>query len=337
MINYLWDILSLHTAPYEEGLDNVVKQINWRFQVTDGQYYGEVYGNTDLALPTPESYVPFNDIKHAMIVYWITQNVDYDNLVEKVNQKLEENKNPILVEKTPPWEREGVVPGNVEYLVVIDDQPNDLVKIWGPLRWDSSRINKGLQIKGFQDLYVPENLNMVRKGLLPITQPLVLTERIKIYRVELRIEQVDELTYKRGILTWDISTGIAVGSFKMENRTIQESKESLKEWANKNSTTAQHTPSEIILNNEVVNVYLDSESYLMLTSRASQMNETETVNWKLVDKWITASKEDLLTITEFIRQKTQEIFDLEYLIHQQIEQADTLEELRQVYYSLKNT
>lgn len=337
MINYLWDILSLDTAPHEEGLDNVVKRINWRFQATDGQYYGEVYGNTEIDLPIPERYVPFKDITHAMIVYWLTQTVNYDNLVEQVNQKLEENKNPVIVEKTPPWEREGVVPGNVEYLVVIDDQPNDLVKIWGPLRWDSSRINKGLQIRGFQDLYVPENLNMVRKGLLPTTQPLILTERVKIYRVELRIEEVDELTKKRGKLTWDISTGVAIGSFEMEDRTIQESKELLKEFANKNSTIALYTPSKMMLNNEEVDVYLDPETYLIITSRASLMNETETVNWKLVDRWITASKEDLLTISEFITQKTQQIFDLEYLTYRQIEQADTLEELREIYNFVKNS
>ena len=35
MANHTWEILSLYTIPSKNGLQNIVKKINWRFQITE--------------------------------------------------------------------------------------------------------------------------------------------------------------------------------------------------------------------------------------------------------------------------------------------------------------
>jgi hypothetical protein len=335
MISYTWDILSLHTAPHENELDDVVKKVNWRFQATDGQYYGDITGTTELTVPTPETYVIFKNITEPIVVYWIKQNINYDDLVNQANQKLEDNKNPVIVEKTPPWERDGVVPGNNEYMVVIDDQPNDLLKIWGPLRWDSGRINKGLQIRGFEGLFVPENLTMVRKNLLPNEKPIVLNERVKIYKVEYPTLRFNQLLQKSSKIVWDISSGKAIGTFELGNRNIDEVKTVLKEIVNEITTEKLHTPSQFTINENAVKVYTDTQTYLVTSTRASQMNDIERVSWKLVDTWILASKFDLLEIANFIKQKVQEAYDFEFTLAQEIENAESIEQLTEIYNSIK--
>lgn len=335
MISYNWEILSLHTVPHQNGLNDVVKQINWRFQASDGVYFGDISGYTELIPPSHDSYIQYQNLTEETIQNWILENVNYDELVQTVNQKLDENKNPSIVEKTPPWHYDGHVPGDTEYLVVIDDQPNNLIKIWGPLHWDSSRINKGLQLRGFEDLRVPENMTMIRKGLLPVDKPLTLTERVKIYRVDYVNKQFDELTQQRGELTWSTTTGRVVGTFENRDKSIEEIKTGLKEFLNQKSTYEQHQPVDLILNGNVVKSYIDTQTYLVTTNRMYQMSDTETVNWKLVDRWVVMTKEDLLQLSILIKDKIQSIFDFEFQKVELIESAQTVEELKQIYTSIK--
>jgi len=329
------EILSLYTAPSEDGLENVVKKINWRFQATDGQFYGDSYEVTELSAPSADGYIAYDDLTEETIVNWIKANRDYDELVALVNERLQANKTPSIVEKNPPWEYPIQVDGNEEYLVVVDDEPNDLDKIWGPLMWNSARINKGLLERGIKDVSVPDDMTVFRKGLFPVDEPLVLSDRVKIYRVEYtaRPEFDEKYEYNEG-LSWVTDTGRAVGTYFVHDKTIDEIKTLFKEISQNERNRKMFAGSELTLNGETVKTYTDAQTYLLALNTAASMSDSDTVKWKLVDSWIVASKSDLNSIAQFIASKMQEFYDQEYAETQQIESCSTVEELKALYNSV---
>lgn len=336
MIEYTWEILSLYTAPHENGLDNVVKKINWRFQATEDSYYGDVYEVTELSSPSSDNYIQYDNLTEKTIINWIKLNRNYDELLELVHTRLEENKNPKIVEKNVPWEYPFHLTGEEQYLVVIDDQPNDLNKIWGPLMWDSGRINKGLKERGFEELSVPDNMIVYRKGLIPIDQPLVLSDRVKIYRVDYTPQPTfDEVfEYNEG-QTWVTSSGRAVGTYFVFEKTVERIKEDFKEFARQRRNNRLFTPSEITINGKKLLTYTDAQTYLLATNKANSMSDSETVNWKMGENWILATKNDLLNISSFINTKMQEYYDEEHLFVIDVDECETVDELRDLYQVFK--
>lgn len=338
MIEYTWEILSLHTAPHENGLNNVVKKINWRYQATEDSYFGDYYSTTELNDPNPSSttYIQYDDLTEETIINWIKSKINFDDLVERVNNNLEENKNPKIVEKNVPWEYPFHLTGEEQYLVVIDDQPNDLKKIWGPLMWDSGRINKGLKERGFESLSVPDNMIIYRKGLIPIDQPLVLSDRVKIYRVDFNpqptFDQVFE--YNEG-QTWVTSTGRAVGTYFVFEKTVEKIKEDFKELGRQRRNNKLFTPAKMILTGSEILTYTDAQTYLLAKNKAATMSDTDIISWKLGESWINASKNDLIQISDFINSKMQEYYDEEYNFSIEVDECETVDELRDLYQVFK--
>lgn len=339
MIEYTWEILSLYTAPQENKRNNVVKMVNWRYQATEDSYFGDHYGTTELDDPNPNSktYIKYDDLTEETIINWIKSKLDFDDLVKTVNNKLAENKNPKIIEKSVPWSNPHHLTGEEQYLVVIDDQPNIQNKTWGPLSWDSDRINMGLKERGFASLSVPDNVIVYRKGLIPIDQPLVLSDRVKIYRVDFNpqptFDQVFE--YNEG-QTWVTSTGRAVGTYFVFEKPIEKIKEEFKEFVRKRRNNKFFIPAKMTLSGKEISTYTDSQTYLLAKNKAASMSDTDTVIWKLVGSWINANKKDLIQISDFVNSKMQEYYDEEYNFCIEVYKCETIGQLRDFYKEFIN-
>ena len=335
MANHTWEILSLYTIPSKNGLQNIVKKINWRFQITEDKYYGDVYEVTELPDPTESNFIAYNNLSEETIISWIKQHRNYDDIVALATSRLEENKAPTITEKNPPWTYPITVDGTEKYMIVIEGQPNDLNKIYGPLSWDSKKINEGLQYRGFADLSVPSNMIVYRKGLLPTDQPLVLSDRVKIYKAEYTPEPTfDELTQTKEDLSWSIETGKAIGTYKLIDKTLDEIKKTIKEKTRLQRINSLISSAEMSLNGNTIKVYQDEQTCIVTYNKATIMSDGETINWKVVDSWINASKSDLLAIHSFIQGKIQAAYDVEYNLHNQINQSSSIDQLKTINNSI---
>lgn len=335
MDNHTWEILSLYTIPSKDGLTNIVDKINWRFQITEDKYYGDVYGHTKLPAPSGDSFTAYDDLSEETIINWVKEREDGDAIIAKATAKLEENKTPPVVEKNPPWTYPITVDGTEKYMIVVDNQPNDLTKMYGPLFWDSKKINEGLKYRGFSDLSVPSNMIVFRKGLLPTNEPLTLSDRVKIYKAEYTPEPTfDELTQTKENLSWSTETGKAVGTYRLIDKTLDEIKKSVKEKARLQRINSLIDPAEMTLNENTVKVYQDEQTCIVTYNKANIMNDSETINWKLVDSWINASKSDLLSIHSFIQGKIQSAYDAEYDLNNQINGSTSIEQLKNINNSI---
>jgi hypothetical protein len=234
---YTWEILSLYTAPSKDGKTDVVEKVNWRFQVTEGQYYGDTYEQTVLDAPAPDAdYTAYDDLTEETIISWIKSQRDYDELVALVDSRLESNKAPTVVEKIVPWEYPIETTGQEEYIMVIDDDTSDVNNVIGPIRWSSPTFNQALTERSI-DVQVPDNMIILRKGLIPVNAPLVVNDRVKIWRVA--EEQVnpdyDYFLQEKHDRTWDISNGSqAVATWEVTDFSLDEVKQSGIENNNRN-------------------------------------------------------------------------------------------------------
>lgn len=231
MKQYKWKILSLWAAPHENGLNEVVKSIDWCFRVTEKLNYGEKYETTKLTSPSTDSYIKYEDLKEETIIGWIKNNINYEELVSEVDLLLEKNKNPDVVEKTnPPWQQNDLWPfiANRQYLMVIDDEINNTEKTHGPMFWDSVDFNDVLKQK-FElfNIEIPDNATIGFKQLLPHNDVIHITDRVKIYSV-INIEpDYDGKFEKLEVTDWEIIDSVAYKKYNVVELTPDESKNQL--------------------------------------------------------------------------------------------------------------
>jgi len=337
MIEYTWEILSLYTAPQENGLNDVVKKVNWRFQVTDGSYYGDSYEVTELTSPSPDNYIKYQDLTEETIIEWVKHNRDYDSLVDLVHSRLEENKNPQLVEKNTPWNYSSFLNGSEEFMLVFDDNltPSNM---FGPFAWNSTLINDKIKQYGIKNISVPDNMIIFRKGLLPLNNPLIVNDSIKVYKVEYETQQsFDDRFQIQNNLQWTVNNGILLGAHSVVNKKIVDIKTKLREIVKENRNKKMLNPVEFMLNGTKIKTYTDVQTYLLTVNKIQLMSDSEIVKWKLVDSWIDADKITLTAVAQQIDQKMQDYFKEEYDINLTIDSIQSLEELKLYYINLEES
>lgn len=332
MIEYKWEIFSLYTTPHENGMDNIVKKVNWRYQINEDSHYADIYLHTELSLPSPESFIVFDDLTDETVFSWIEQNENMEQLRENLQQKLNLAKNPTIVEKNIPWSYENRYTGEEEYLLVFDDEPNDPLKIWGPMRWDSKRANNGLKERGVTDYEFPFDITMYQKGILPIDAPTVVNERVKIYKVEYtNSPELDGIFEYHEGLTWVTDSGKAVGTYFVLNRSVEDVKVILNENLSQNSFNKQVSGTTIELQNKTVNLDTSLVSRLNLLQRYQLMKDEEPISCKLNSTdWFTLTKTEIEFVLSKIENHVSEVLDWEKSIFDEIENATTIEQLKQI-------
>lgn len=72
MVTYDWQFLSCEVIQNYNGLENVVKKVDWKLIATDGAYSVSADGYSELGDPNIHSYVAFENLTKDMIISWIT-------------------------------------------------------------------------------------------------------------------------------------------------------------------------------------------------------------------------------------------------------------------------
>ena len=140
MVQYDWEILSLYTAPSEDGLSNVVKRVTWRYQAKEGSNSADIYRDTYFSSPNPDSFVVFDELDSSTIIGWIQSIENMSEIKASVDAKLELDKNPPIVEKNPPWVYDNLYSEKDLYIMTKDGE-----FYHGPIFWNSDSFNKKLK------------------------------------------------------------------------------------------------------------------------------------------------------------------------------------------------
>ena len=100
---YKWVIAQLDTAPSEDGLTDVVKIVHWRYQAIDGIYSSDVYGTMGCATPSETDFTAYPELTEDQVISWLEAGLDVESLKANLDQKIEEQKNPAIVNLPLPW------------------------------------------------------------------------------------------------------------------------------------------------------------------------------------------------------------------------------------------
>lgn len=328
MVEYKWEILSLYVVPHENGLDNIIESVNWRFQAREDSSFGDVYDVTVLPRPSSDKYKVYKDLDEETIIGWVKDQIDYDALVKRAEEKLAEDKAPAIVEKEPPFQKTNKYNGDEEYLIVFDNDPE---KVWGPMRWNSKRANNGLKENGISDYEFPFDITMYQKELLPIDSPQEVTEGVTLYRVEYTEQpEFDEIYQYNDGLQWALDSGKAVGTYHVHDRSLDDIKDILIDKVVRQSEEKQNEGSISIDHNGnsyAANASLEFRSLLSATKNAIPASGTVVVRLHN-NEYIEVTEEELDEIIVNVEAEHQKVLNEEKSLVSNIRSANTVDELK---------
>ena len=104
MTTITWNISVLDCLPQSaEGADYVVTA-HWQCTGVDGVYSGQVYSTTSFTVVQGEAFTPYADLTQDQVLGWVWDNgVDKDATEAAVEQQVETQKNPPIVNPPLPW------------------------------------------------------------------------------------------------------------------------------------------------------------------------------------------------------------------------------------------
>jgi hypothetical protein len=332
MINYNREVLSLYVKPEKVNLKNIIERVTWRWTVRDETDYADLYKDTFFTSVDPNNFTEYQDLTDEIVFSWIDSVEDIEALKEQLDQNLVAKKTPEMVEKKIPWTKQEKYTGEEEYLIVFDDMPTDATKIWGPMRWSSERANNGLRERGVHDYEFPTDILMYQKELLPVDSPMIINDRVKLYRVEYTEQPIldDRFQYHEG-LTWVVDSGKAVGTYFAIDRTVEEVKTILQTQLSNASFEKQIGGVNIELDGQTVRMNTDIVGRINLLQRWSLMGDTDEINHKINnDMWIELTKENAKLLLDKLHDHISSVLDWEKSVFDQIVSCETIENLKEI-------
>ena len=105
-IVYEWVIEQMEAYPEHNGFEDVVFNVHWRVNASDGVYVSSSYGSVGIAIQDDSSFTPYSSLIKDQVVDWVKENMG----LERVSQlesalagEIESQKNPTVIVKPLPW------------------------------------------------------------------------------------------------------------------------------------------------------------------------------------------------------------------------------------------
>lgn len=103
--NFRWYINGMDVIPDYNGYSNFVSRILWRYNAsTEDGYNADITGQLCFN-EVPDPYIDYYSITEAQVIDWLNTYQDVIALQEKLDQTINEIKNPAVVNLPLPWEQ----------------------------------------------------------------------------------------------------------------------------------------------------------------------------------------------------------------------------------------
>jgi len=107
-IIYNWVISSMDEYPQtSDNLTDVVFTVHYRRNATsevDGKtYFADTYRTVSLPLPSPEDFIPYEDLTEEIVIGWLEEVLDTQAIDASLAQQIENQINPPVISLPLPW------------------------------------------------------------------------------------------------------------------------------------------------------------------------------------------------------------------------------------------
>ena len=104
MITYKWIFSAFDCKISEEGMQDVVTTVHWRYNGTneDG-ISAEVYGAQGVGEPNPDAFTPYPELSEEQVIGWMESVIDMEAMNANIDAQIEAIINPVNVTLQAPW------------------------------------------------------------------------------------------------------------------------------------------------------------------------------------------------------------------------------------------
>lgn len=209
------------------------------------------------------------------------------------------------------------------YAVVYKDRV-----IVGPMNWNRAIFTGSLSKEGVTDL-IPR--------VAPETLPHIVNDDARICAVEEQRPEMNPMVeFYYGPL-WDVSGDVAIANYEVQSSPIESARVNFKQQAADERYKKEVAGTTVNIQGIDVTVDTNRGSRDIFVQKYLLMSDTDTVGWKFPEAWLTLSKADLGACVAAGAQHVQSSFDWERAIVEQIDAAETKEELLAIEIVEKET
>ena len=105
-IIYTWEITAMEVILNQDGLSNVVSNIDWRLIATvDGEKYrSEQWAKQYVSAPDANTFTNYEDLTKEEVISWLENILDVAQLKESLAYQIGLQANPITAILPPPFQ-----------------------------------------------------------------------------------------------------------------------------------------------------------------------------------------------------------------------------------------
>ena len=104
MITYKWIFSAFDCKVSEEGMQDVVTTVHWRYNGTnENGISAEVYGAQSVGTPTPDAFTPYPELSEDQVIGWMESAIDMEAMKANIDAQIEAIVNPVNVTLQAPW------------------------------------------------------------------------------------------------------------------------------------------------------------------------------------------------------------------------------------------
>ena len=104
-IIYNWEITAMEVILNQDGLSNVVSNIDWRLIATvDGERYkAEKWAKQYVSAPDANAFTNYEELTKEQVVGWLESVLDVPQLKENLEEQVNLQANPVTAYLNPPF------------------------------------------------------------------------------------------------------------------------------------------------------------------------------------------------------------------------------------------
>ena len=190
--------------------------------------------------------------------------------------------------------------------------------IAGAMPW-----NRGI----FEGSLEKEGIKIQLGRVPPDDLPMIINDDAKIMQVEENRPEINTMVeYYYGPL-WDTTGNIAVANYEVHDTPIESTRSNLKQLAADERYKKEVLGTTINIQDTTVTIDTNRGARDIFIQKYMLMTNEETVSWKFSEGWLTLSKQELGQIVTAGTAYVQSCFDWERTISDQIDAAQTKQEL----------
>lgn len=194
--------------------------------------------------------------------------------------------------------------------------------VLGPLAWAQKYYTDVLKIRHRIQANIP--------GQAPETLPYVINEETEIREVQEVRPDLDAMTqYHYGPL-WDLTGDVIIANYEIRDQELDFSRNNFRAVAAFERYKKEISNVKTTIQGKEVTLDTSRDGRAIFLQRYSLMSDNEVVNWKFPEGWLQLTKSELGSAVQAGLTHIQSAFDWEKDINDQIDAANTAEELHAI-------